>query len=650
MRKTIAASILLTIINTTAAKAQTDPNTIIDEIITEAAESDNEDLLEEAMSTAEYLQGIMQDKVNINTATRSDLQKLPFISNQQIIKIEEYKKENGIISSIGEIKILDSQNRRNLRLYSTFLDAKAPNDSLPARPGQLIHDGQHSITLSGKTQTGAQSPAYAIRYRYNSHNRLEWGFTAENDLGEQMRLANQKYGFDFNSAFLKVAGLGIVDNLIIGDYTVRFGEGLILGQGMGMGKSMQAAAMSASERTIHQHTSCNESSYYRGAAATIGAGRISITTFASRNLTDATCQDSATFQNLKNTGYHRTQKEINSKHNLLESHLGMLAHISGRIATIGAAVHYFGFSKTYSPAPELRNAPLRSIRQGTEYSISYKVFGNMISLCGESAMDAGKSISTINRIDITPHQTFRLRLIQRYYSPGYHAFRASAFGAGSRVGNECGYYIGAIISPSDRFTLEAWADSYTFPWITSKAKEPSGGHEIMSQARLQISRTATIQIKAKAKERQVVPDGNACQRSGYINAAMIYSPIPYLQMSTSAQWSRYSDSTSHSKGYLIMQNAQWQTSGGILQLSARYAIFSAPYNARAYSHESDVSHIYSVPAYYNTGTRYYLMASVRVAGLIRIQARYSQWNYARKEGVSEPRKNEISLALIYKTR
>src|SRR5690606_6432145 len=77
-----------------------------------------------------------------------------------------------------------------------------------------------------------------VRYRNNRPGDFSAGFTAENDPGERFRWRPRAYhyGFDFVSGHLQLRDKGAVSNLIVGDYQAQFGQGLVFGGGLGLGK------------------------------------------------------------------------------------------------------------------------------------------------------------------------------------------------------------------------------------------------------------------------------------------------------------------------------------------------------------------------------------------------------------------------------
>lgn len=665
MTKSAIAICILAISCTAPSIAQTNDQ-IIDELISEAAESDDEDAIINAQASCEYLQDMMQNRTNINTDNIPQLQSIPFMSQQQIMQISEYRSSHGPIMSTGELKaLLNRPGRKAMEMFRAFLETGIETSADTISIREMLSGGRHTIAAASRysateyyTPSAAQNqnyggPATVIKYRYNCQNHIAWGITAEKDQGEKLGFGNQKYGFDFYSMHLKIQNLGKIDRIIIGDYSARFGQGLVLGGGFSMGRQIQNTAMAGPENTIHEHTSSAESNYYRGAAASIRLGRTSISAMMSSDLADATCYDSTTFATLKTDGYHRTARELSRKNNLRQTDLAIAAHHTIKSLKIGAAIHYYSFSKRFVPREILKNTPLAACQNGLDISASYSLSGTLISLSGETAIDRSRNLATANTIHIYPTEALSISILQRHYGKAYHTFGANAPGATSHATNEDGLYIACQLMPIKSISLYCWADIYRHPWATSQSKEPSTGRESMAQIRIQPARKATFQLKAKNKTRTVSGTYGDITRSQYISATIRYAPAPPLAASISAYWSRYTSISGREKGYMMMHNLQWTSPGGFWQLMARYSVFSAPYNARIYASESDVSMFFQAPGYYNNGIRYYVLAAIKPCSKITLEARFAQSRYQPADtpsaGINNTirQKTEISLMAKY---
>lgn len=90
---------------------------------------------------------------------------------------------------------------------------------------------------------------------------------------------------------------------------------------------------------------------------------------------------------------------------------------------------------------------------------------------------------------------------------------------------------------------------------------------------------------------------------------------------------------SKSTGFTLLQDVSWQFPR--LELSARLAYFKTDdYDSRQYVYEKDMLYAFSIPAYYDAGTRHYLMARYAVSKNMKLWLRWSQTRYANLDKIS----------------
>ena len=69
----------------------------------------------------EFLQDLYNDKIDINHASREDLEQLPFLSAQQVEDIAEYLYRYGEMKSPGELQMITSIDAVTRRLLLQFV-------------------------------------------------------------------------------------------------------------------------------------------------------------------------------------------------------------------------------------------------------------------------------------------------------------------------------------------------------------------------------------------------------------------------------------------------------------------------------------------------------------------------------------------------
>ncbi|WP_332368853.1 hypothetical protein [Spirosoma telluris] len=156
----------------------------------------------------------------------------------------------------------------------------------------------------------------------------------EKDPGEQINWepSARHYGMDYVSFHAQVQNRGRWRTILLGDYQLQVGQGLVLSAGFVLGKSAETV-QTVRRPTLgaRPYTSLTEYGYFRGGTATYALSRsLDLTLLAARNRRDAhTSADSSESgmmaTSLQTSGLHRTQSEIDDQGSLLETNLG--AHL-----------------------------------------------------------------------------------------------------------------------------------------------------------------------------------------------------------------------------------------------------------------------------------------------------------------------------------
>ena len=87
---------------------------------------------------------------------------------------------------------------------------------------------------------GDPSRVYA-RYLYSKSRDYSFGFTIEKDPGEQITWEpnSSRYGLDYYSFHAMVENRWFFKKIIIGDFGMDYGQGLVFGSGMRIGKGLE---------------------------------------------------------------------------------------------------------------------------------------------------------------------------------------------------------------------------------------------------------------------------------------------------------------------------------------------------------------------------------------------------------------------------
>lgn len=169
---------------------------------------------------------------------------------------------------------------------------------------------------------------------------------------------------DLLSLHAHLAHLGALESCVIGDYSLDFAEGVVLGEPRFMAKG--SVLGKRSERGIIPKRSSVESGWMRGAAAKLERGGLAVYCFASRMRLDASLNEDGLVTAIDTDGLHRTAGEMKKVGALSELLVGARAVVRAGNLRGGLT----GFGARYSPA--------LAAGDGRRYSFSgdrYRVLG-----------------------------------------------------------------------------------------------------------------------------------------------------------------------------------------------------------------------------------------------------------------------------------
>jgi hypothetical protein len=95
------------------------------------------------------------------------------------------------------------------------------------------------------------------------------------------------------------------------------------------------------------------------------------------------------------------------------------------------------------------------------------------------------------------------------------------------------------------------------------------------------------------------------------------------------------EETSFETGFLIYQDIIYKALSSPFSFAFRYGLFDTDsYNSRIYAYENDVLYSFSIPAYYNRGTRTYLTVKYKFKRGVDVWLRYGLTYYDNVDVIS----------------
>lgn len=434
----------------------------------------------------EELQELAEHPLNLNTATREQLEQLPFLSDQLIENILYYLYKYGAMLSINELWGVEGMDWRTRRYLQDFVYVgEVPADRKPDWRKIWTRNKQELLTRVGRSLN--QKAGYAgysaetldkypnrkylgdafyhnIRYRFSFANRLFFSFSAEKDAGEPFfRGANRK-GYDSYAASFLLQDIGQLKTLVLGNYRANFGYGLVLNTGASMGLGTSVASFGRMGSGLTRFTSTAETGYLRGIGGTWQWNkRWNVSAFYSFRNLDALV-DNSEIRSFKTDGMHRLQKDLEKKNTVSNHLVGSHLLYNGKYLEAGLTAVYNYYDKLLNPVEKLYNRFEPRGRQFLNVGLHYKWFlSHRWMWAGETAIDRQGAIATLNTIRYSPTVHTTWILINRYYDKRYHSLLSNAWGENSKTSNEAGICIGLETKILQSVNLSAYGDFFIFP-------------------------------------------------------------------------------------------------------------------------------------------------------------------------------------------
>ena len=664
MKVTAYIFFLLFVFISVFCKAQeSDKTKILEAII----ESQLENLGEETDASVmiEDLEYYAEHPININSTTAAELSKIYLLNDIQITNLLNYIQEYGPVYSIYELNTINGFTPNLLTKLNLFIRF-GEKDKIPEKLSESLKYGRHQILL--RTLGTLQKPKgyilnddnkipyegnrfrYYSRYRFEADNRIYAGVTAEKDPGEAFFSGSNKAGFDFYSAHLSVNFKGILQNITVGDFIVRSGQGLVLWQGFTTGKSVYALNILKTSQGVRPYTSVDENLFFRGISSSFKWKKASFDLFISSKNTDANLvvneNGGTEFTSIQTSGYHRTESEIADEKSVLRTTVGGMANYSFRYLKLSTTLVYEYFNHPYAAGNQLYQKFRFSGNENYTIGLNYLFSKGKYQLFGEAAQSKSSGNAFLQGAIANLTDQLGFSVLFRHFDKNYHALWANTFAEGSNINNETGIYFGTKILPVKYVTLNAYSDYYRSEWINYSTSGPAQGWDVLAQADVRFSDKFQFYIRYKNEEKdQKFISGeryvNIPEKTERTRLHIQFKPLEYILFKTRFETSNY-HGLDKENGFLVLQDIRFEPLNVPIKTTFRIAWFKTDsYNSRIYAYEDDLLYTFSVPAFFNKGIRGYLNVAYHLSDKIDFYFKAGQTIYRDRESISSGY-NEIS--------
>ena len=620
-----------------------------------AEDSDLQQLFDSAESEAnleqlvELIESLRRNRISLNEAGGDELRQLPWLTTFDVHAILSYRRDKGQILSLQELDPVIGKNK---------VTAIAPYillNSTPNPPSSALSTQNSALSLYSRLcwetteRKGIINGAYSGD-NYKLYHRLQFStphveavFVQDKDIGEP-DIA------DFSSLSIRAYDFGVIKNAVIGNYRLNFGEGLLMGQSRYFSKGSEpTSSVRLSSKQLSACSSSSESGFLQGAATTLKLDHVEVTSFYSANHVDAVInKTSGLITSFDESGNHRTSLETSRKDNVTETVTGanlLYRYQTGLLsAKLGGTLLYYNYSQPLAILTP-QNSALSTGSSALCYSIEADASLGKVNLFAEAAFSekpngsswiAGAEYEIVHGVRMI---TSLRRYGENYFSPFAGAFAERGVGAS----NEWGDYVGIQAKVSDRLSVGAYYDLFTYPLLDDHCLYPSEGNDcrIFMTWKQSPGVSWNLQLQHKYKEEQANQGSSSTPlwtalpkitNRSRLDCDVDVSRRVHLRSRGEVKKvvNKYQSGDTALFGWLIYQQAGYHV--GTFTLKGRVTLFNTDdYDAALYAYEDDLPLTSTLRLFNGRGKSLFILASWQVLERMKLAARYDVTWYSDRE-------------------
>ena len=621
--------------------------------ITSKEDTSIEDLLENVAEVSEAEEMVAYstsyEKVRLNDCTVEELLKATDLRASLCLEIINHILVFGRISDWEEMGMIEGMEEitvSKLKLTCTIEEVPSVVKALQGIQAQTVIQLQWKRIFPkshGYLNAFNGDPNRLILKCKGELNRIiSYGFIFEKDAGEKLLQKNTPFPLpDFSSFHIRLKKpLSMIDEVIIGDFSILLGQGLIHHQGFGATKSLYSRNLLRYNGFTKPYSSLLESGLQRGLAVRSEISKkLTFSFLLSSIMRDAklyfNSKDSVFsavyFQSISKTGLHRTDSETLNKGTIRESLIGTKTSFRFRRGILSFQNLWYFYSKKQKMENirvDLLFKPFSNRYQINSIAWNFSLRNTL--LFGEAAISGTGSTSILTGLMSSFGKYSSVTTVLRYFSKAFYSPGASSFGEINSVSNEIGAFIKVDFRLFDNVTFSSFADIWKHPWLRYGLNSPSYGREnhvkLVWEKRKHAS--AYILYKNKVQSHHRADIGFDRRTSTAIRIHFIQKISTDLEFRMRLEWKYIKTGDDKSKGNLYYGELVYQPLGSTFSIKVRSCLFDTEdHTSRIYAYEFNLIGSYSVPSYSGEGIRYILYARFQPISNMKIEFRYALVRY-----------------------
>lgn len=630
----------------------------------------------------ERLRYYLEHPIDLNTANETSLASLLFLSPSQVASILRHREQSGLFISLLELQGIEGLDLQTIEKLLPFVSVSSTSALESLKLRQLVSENDQQLILryartverqhgyavvdTARSRYLGSADRYMVRYRLRHHDRLRLAINMEKDAGEPFFAERQRLGFDHYGISLHLKGKSWLHDLVLGDYAMQVGQGLVLWNGLSFGKGAMITASARQGVGLRSYTSMNEAGFLRGGSARFAPLKgLQVTPFLSWRKLSGNVADEDGIRIIKTlsvSGLHRTPNELRNKQQIDQYVYGVDINYSYNRIKMGLAAAHTRYSGEIAASTQLRTLDNFAAQSVTNLGINYQATYRNMYFFGEVAYQWQETFATVHGTILSLNPQFSVFVHYRNYHRRYYAPFSQALSEGSAVANENGIYAGLTYRLGRKIEWTSYVDQFRFPWLRYRVDAPSRGVDLFSQLSYIWYKVGRLSLRYRYRIKQENSDEPAAEHiladavKDQIRLDFHYQLSKIWLIRSRVETVFFAKESRNELGRLIYQDIFWKPARSAMQWNLRFALFRTDsYDARLYAYENDVLYANSFPLYNGNGWRSYINVHYKIGRKIDSWARYSVTRYTAAETVGSgldqsagPIRSEIKVQLRYR--
>lgn len=599
-------------------------------------ETDNAEMLD----VVEY---VRDHPLDLNTASAAQLAAIPRVTPDEVAAIIKFRTSVKRFTAPQQLALIPEVGERVWEKAKSFVFVEPAGwvGGGVRAVARFIKDLQPRKGFREQMFAGSPLKNYT-RITVGRGTDMSAGALFEKDAGERL-------DDGFISGYIVLRDVAFLSNIVLGDYVVEAGQGLVLWRSSAFGKGAEpVVAARRVAQGVQPYRSADEFHFLRGGAATasldIGTLNAEFNVFSSRRALSASTTESAV-ESFYEEGLFRTDSERARKSAVVERLFGTRATLrSEDVWTIGTTFYRTTFDKPMVTKRlfEFEGPGATAVGVDGELAIAgSNALLPQARLFWEIARAGGNA--ALGGLVVSMAPTAHLAVVYRSYAPTFFGIHAHGFGEGTDTKNERGFYFGVDVQPIPIVRVSGYLDHYTFPWRTFTNPLPASGRDVLVNVIASPTKAVELALRyidklqettetaADSLSRSLRPMVDRRQRTFRLTAIVHANNNVRLKGRVEATTVSYPFLQREERGVLSYSDIHVRLSHS-LTTEVRLIVFHTPsYDSRVYEYENDLRGVFSNTALYGKGWRWYMLLRWKPSSSISLSAKYAE---TRKDGVT----------------